>query len=440
MKKLALFAAHFTPSNLAAVHRARLWAQHLPEFGWEPTIVTTHHRHYEEQLDWDLHALVPASLRVVRTPALPTKPVRVVGDIGVRGLTFHYHALSRMAERGELDFLHITIPSNFSAVLGRMIKQRHGIPYGIDYIDPWVHEWSGSEQRFSKAWTSARLAELLEPWAVREAALVTGVAPLYFEAVLQRNPHLRAQAVTAAMPYGGSELDFERLRDNPRPTFLFDRDDGLHHVVYAGAMLPRAYAVLERLFEGLRLLRRRSPDVAARLRLHFVGTGKSPNDPTGYNIKPYIERAELSALVDEHPSRIPYVDVLNHLIHASSNLILGSTEAHYTPSKAFQAVLAKRPLLALLHEASTAADFLARANAATVVTFGDAELPSPSLLAEHVQRMIEHDDYDAGRVNWQLLEAFSARSSARVLAEALDRAYARHAPGNGRPARGAGLR
>src|SRR3954468_11620444 len=130
MKKLALLAAHFTPSNLAAVHRSRLWAQHLPEFGWEPIVVTTHQRHYEEQLDWDLHALVPPELRVVRTAALPTKPVRIVGDIGVRGFPFHYAALARLASKREIDFLHITIPSNFSALLGRMIHRQYGIPYG----------------------------------------------------------------------------------------------------------------------------------------------------------------------------------------------------------------------------------------------------------------------------------------------------------------------
>ena len=161
MKRVALVAAHFTPSNLAAVHRARLWAQHLPEFGWEPTVVSAHHRHYEEALDWELHALVPESLRVVRTLAFPTKPIRVVGDIGVRALPFLSGALANLAARRELDFLHITIPSNFTAVLGRMIHARYGVPYGIDYIDPWVHEWPGSERRFSKAWTSARLAERL---------------------------------------------------------------------------------------------------------------------------------------------------------------------------------------------------------------------------------------------------------------------------------------
>ena len=44
-------AGHFPPSNLAGVHRSRLWAQHLPEFGWEPIIVTAHSKYYEEKLD-----------------------------------------------------------------------------------------------------------------------------------------------------------------------------------------------------------------------------------------------------------------------------------------------------------------------------------------------------------------------------------------------------
>src|SRR5688572_4906042 len=109
-KRVALVAAHFPPSNLAAVHRARLWAQYLPEFGWTPIVVTTHWKYYEEPLDRDLEGLVPRDLRVIRTGALPTRPVRLVGDIGVRGFWWHYRALRKLAETREIDFVHITIP------------------------------------------------------------------------------------------------------------------------------------------------------------------------------------------------------------------------------------------------------------------------------------------------------------------------------------------
>jgi hypothetical protein len=425
MKRLALVAAHFAPSNLAAVHRARLWAQYLPELGWEPVVVTTHHRHYAEALDWDLAALCPRDLRVVATAALPTRPVRVIGDIGVRGLPFHYAALAKLAQRERIDFLHVTVPSNYSALLGRMLHARHGVPYGIDYIDPWVHEWPGSERRFSKAWTSARLGELLEPWAVKDAALITGVAPLYYEAVLERNPALRGRVVTAAMPYGGSEQDFALVRAQPKPPWLFDPGDGGFHVLYAGAMLPRAFVVLERLLDAVLELRMSRPELARRLHLHFVGTGTSPSDPEGYNVRPLAQARGLESVVHEHPARIPYVDVLRHLTQASAILILGSTEAHYTPSKAFQAVLAGPPVLALLHERSTAADFLARANAARVVTLTEHALPTAEGLAQALAELMETDARTQRTVRWELLEPYSARSSARALAEALDEALAR---------------
>jgi glycosyltransferase involved in cell wall biosynthesis len=419
VKSVVLVAPHFPPSNLAAVHRARLWAGHLQEFGWRPIILAAHYRHYEERLDWDLARLLPPDLAVIRTAALPVRPVRLVGDIGIRALPFHYRALAGLARRHAIDFVHFTVPSFYSALLGRPLYRRHGVPYGIDYIDPWVHRWPGSERRFSKGWLSARLAERLEPWAVRDARLITGVAEEYFRPVLERHPHLRQQAVTAAMPYGASDGDVDAVRALGRRPYLFDPADGHVHVVYAGAMLPNGYAVLDRLLAGLVQARSRSA-AAGRLRLHFIGTGRTPDDPEGYNIRPLIERWGLQDIVREHPARIPYVDVLVHLTHASGVVVLGSTERHYTPSKAFQALQSGRPLLALLHEESTAAPMLRSAAAGPVVTFAEGRLPGPEEVASALEQWLERPD--SARSAGQVPEAYSARASARTLADALDRA------------------
>ena len=422
MKRLALVAGHYPPSNLAAVHRARLWALHLAEFGWEPIVVTTHHRHYEEALDWELADLVPADARVIATPALPTRPVRAVGDIGIRAWPFHYRALAALAARREIDFVHITVPSFYSAMLGRPIFRRYGVPYGIDYIDPWVHRWPGAERAVSKAAASQWLAGRLEPWAVRDARLITGVAEEYYRPMLDRNPHLRGQAVTAAMPYGATERDFEILRAHPRPTTLFDAADGHFHVVYAGAMLPHAYDVLDRLLEALAQLRRRDPRVE-RLQLHFVGTGTSPDDPRGFTVTPRLARWGLSDLVREHPARVPYTTILNHLVHASAVLVLGSTDRHYTPSKAFQAVQSGRPVLALLHEESTAAQFLREAAAGQIVTFAEGVLPGVDTIALALAALL--DEPRAGHRIRPIPEPYTARGSARALATALNQALAR---------------
>jgi len=421
-KRIAIVTGHFPPSNLAGVHRSRLWAQHLPEFGWEPIIVTAHPDYYEEKLDPTLLELVSPELHVIRTKAISTKPVRLVGDIGVRALPWHFKALDELIARKEIDFIHIMIPSGYSALLGELLYRRHRFPFGIDYIDPWVNVWPGVEKRLSKAWLSCKLASWLEPWAVKNAALITGVAPLYYQSVLERNPKLRGRCITAAMPYGNSDLDFRVLAEGPRRTFLFPENDGKFHMIYAGAMLPKAHAVLERLLEALAVLRDAQAEVMRRLQIHFVGTGTSPDDPKGYNIQPYICRFGLERWACEHPHRIGYVDVLNHLAHASAILILGSTEAHYTPSKVYQSVQAKRPIFALLHRQSSAVNVLRDSRAGQVVTFTECRLPVAQELADSLASFICNPRYSADRVQWDKFDAYSARNSTQALVVAIERA------------------
>lgn len=423
--RVALVAAHFVPSNLASVHRSRLWSLHLREFDWEPIIVTTHWDHYEEQIEKDLMELVPPDLKVIRTKSFGTRPIRLVGDLGVRAFRAHRRALCELAQSNGVDFVHITIPSNFSALLGRSVRRKTGVPYGIDYIDPWVHEFPGSRKLFTKAWASARLAEWLEPWAVRDASLITGINRRYFQGVLDRNPHLMRQAVLAEMPYGGSEADHDCVRRHPRPAKLFAAHAGKFNLIYAGAMLPQGYAVLERLLESLVLLRKRRSDLGKMFHLHFVGTGKSPNDPQGFNIRPRIERHGLSDCVSETPLRMPYLDVLNHLHAASGILVMGSTEPHYSPSKVFQSVMSRRPVFALLHRDSTAVGVLQAARAGQLVTLTENALPDVAVLAVELGRFIFNNNYSEGAVQWDALAKHSARESARVLAAALDEAMAR---------------
>jgi hypothetical protein len=413
------------PSNLAAVHRSRLWSLHLREFGWEPVIVTTHWDYYEEQSEFELTKLVPPDLKIVRTRALPTRPVRIIGDIGARALFWHYRALLELARAREVDFIHVTIPSGYSALLGRLVFEKTGVPYGIDYIDPWVHSAPGSDRLFTKAWGSARLAELLEPWAVKKAALITGINRLYFQGVIERHPHLSDQAVLAEMPYGGSEKDHEYVRLNRRRAALFEPHAGKFNLIYAGAMLPNAYTVLDRFLQSMALLKSRRPFCSREFHLHFVGTGKSPTDPQGFNIRPYIERHGLEDCATEYPQRFPYLDVLAHLGAASGILVLGSTEPHYSPSKIFQSLMSRRPVLALLHERSSAVPILEATNAAAVVTLSENTLPGTEELACQLEQFVYANTYSEDHVHWDVLEKHSARASARVLAAALDESIRR---------------
>lgn len=418
-RRVLIIAPHFPPSNLASVHRSRLVARHLPEFGWEPIILTVHHKHYEEALDWRLADLVAPSLRVERVGALPVRPVRLVGDIGVRGFVPLIRRALRLIDEEDIAFVLITVPSFFAAPIGRILHALRGVPYGIDYIDPWVHVWPGSERPFTKAWISRKLGELLEPMSVRKASLITGVAEGYYAGVLARNPELQGKVATAAMPYGGEEADHREAEKLNIEPYLFDDTENVFRMVYAGAMLPRAYEPLERVFQAISENREQFVGV----RFHFIGTGRSPNDPNGYNIRPVAERYGLwGSVIQEHPSRIPYLDVLAHLTAADGAFVLGSTEPHYTPSKVYQAVLSHTPVLGVLHQESTGADVLVRTGAGQVLTFNgpnDTEkirIQFPELFREF---RAFASTFAEAKVDLGAFAQYSARASARVLAKAL---------------------
>jgi hypothetical protein len=366
VKKILILYPHFPPSNLAGVHRPRLFAQHLPAFGWEPIILTVEEKYYEEPPDYNLVKLLPPGLRIEKVKALPVTRPRFIGDIGLRAFFQLYKKAKQIIQSERIDFLYIPIPSFYCALLGRWLHHSTGVQYGIDYIDPWVHCFPGSERVFSRHWFSTKVAQLLEPIAVKKASLITGVAAGYYEPVLDRNQHLKIQAVYGAMPYGGEQADHELLSQLDIQPYLFNKQINKIQLVYAGAMLPRAYGPLEAIFKSIQS----QPEIFNRVEFHFIGTGKTTNDPNAFNIKPLAEKYGLyQSVVFEYPKRIPYLDVLVHLKQADGVFILGSTEAHYTPSKAYQGVLSGKPILAVLHKDSTALNVLVESGAGMVLGF-----------------------------------------------------------------------
>jgi len=373
MKTILLITPHYPPSNLAAVHRSRLFAQHLPALGWNPIILTVDENYYEESLDWKLHQLLPKDQRIEKVSAFK--------------VTF------------------------------------------------------------------------LEPIAVKHASLITGVSEGYYKPVLDRNPHLKEQVLTAAMPYGGEESDHDFIRSrgkedtsHPLPsvgklnpsTPSTSSSPSTCKFIYAGAMLPKAYKPLEEVFKALSTLQPPStsfnlsqpPQPSAGklnlsqhlstslnilqppqpLQLHFIGTLGT--------IKPFAEKYKLwGSAVLEHPDRIPYLDVLSKLDAADAVFILGSTEPHYTPSKVYQAVLSGKPILAVLHEASTAVRVLRESRAGIVVAMkGEEDLDTLSarFMEGLKEFMVFKQIFDPNNINRAAFEQYSAKAVTATLVEKLD--------------------
>lgn len=421
MRKILIISPHFPPSNLTAVHRARFIANHLPDFGWEPIILTVHEKFYEEEPDWNLHKLLPQNLRIEKVKAMRITKPRTIGDIGLRAFISMYRKAKQLIKEEKIDFLYITIPSFYGALWGRWLHNSTGIKYGIDYIDPWVHEFPGSNKIFSRHWFATIVSGWLEPIAVKKASLITGVAESYFADVLKRNPFLEKTCAFVAIPYGSEKADHDAVNEMNLQPYLFVKKDDKIQLVYAGAMLPKAYKPLEEIFKAIN----NSMDSYGDVEFHFIGTGKSVNDPKGYNIKLLAEKYGLwEKIVFEYPKRIPYLDVLVHLNTADGVFILGSTEAHYTPSKVYQAVLSKNPILAVLHQESTGVDVIRNSIAGIVLDFdGEKDLKKIEIgfLSTFQKFRDFHTHYNYETIDASVFEQYSAKRITKNLVNTISK-------------------
>lgn len=418
MKKILIITPHYPPSNLAAIHRSRLFAQHLTSFGWEPIILCVDENYYEEELDWNLHSLIPKEQRIEKVRAIPVTKPRLIGDIGLRAYVQLRRRALELVRKEKIDFVYIPIPSFYVSLIGTYLYRKTGVKFGIDYIDPWVHQFPGSNKLFSRHWFSTQLAKYLEPKALKNVSLITGVAEGYYQKVMERNPSLLNSCVFGSMPYGGEKLDHVAVKELVIKPYLFQNKSKVQ-LIYAGAMLPKAYEPLQLFFEVIN----ENPDIFKDIEIHFIGTGKTPNDPVGFNIKPYAEKYGLwEKQVFEYPKRIPYLDVLIHLENSDAVFILGSTEPHYTPSKTYQGVLSEKPIFAMLHTASTAAEILETSKAGIVFKMDPDNLKEKKqdLLVTFNQFLMFKNNFSSADVNLNKFEQYSAENVTAQLVKLLN--------------------
>jgi hypothetical protein len=389
VKRVLMISPHFPPDTSAGTHRVRLLAPHLPAFGWEPTVLTLHTDAYEGRLDPDLARLVPATLRVLRTAAWPASMTRRVGvgDLGLRALTGLRRTARELLSRERFDAVFITVYPTYPALLGPRLKRRFGVPFVLDYQDPWVGAWGrdvGAGEDGApdlKSRVTRAIAERLEPHVVRQADALTAVSPRTYEDVLARVPDARPRAC-ASIPLGFEEHDLEALRDAPRSNPWFDRGDGLVHVCYVGTVLPTGGEVLEATLGAVRRLRDETPAIYERLRLHFLGSSNQRDAAARPRVLPIAHEMGVADVVREAPPRLDYLDALNVQVDAAAILLLGSAEPHYTPSKVFPALLAGRPILAVYHAESTVLDVLRGPGVdASVITFSEIAPPRLQIAA-----------------------------------------------------------
>jgi glycosyltransferase involved in cell wall biosynthesis len=441
-RRVLMVSPHFPPDSSAASHRVRLLAPYLEEHGWEPTVVTVRPDDYEARRDDALAAMVPESLDVVRVAAWSSTWTRYFGfgDLGVRAFAALSRKCRELAGQTRYDCLFVTIFPSYPALLGPLLKRALDLAFVLDYQDPWVGAWGLTAGPAAggtpdlKSRMSRFVASRLEPIAVRAADAVTAVSEATYRDVQQRNPDA-ASTPCAEIPLGGDANDFRHLSESPSTNRYFDAGDGAFHLSYVGTLLPKGFETARAFLASVALLKQRDPETYRRLRVHFFGTSNQSVGSAHARVLPDAERLGVGDVVDEIPERIDYLDALSVLTHSSAILLMGSSERHYTASKLYPALLARRPLLAAYHEQSTVVSILKRAAPTPwgrLVTYDDDHRASSRIeaLYEALHAVVTTPPTDASLLDLDVVQEFSARAMAGRLAAVFDLASATN---GGRP-------
>ncbi len=360
LREMVLVSPYFPPSTLAGVHRARHLAKHLPAWGWKPIVLCVDEAFHEQRLDPQLAQLVPGDVEVVKTTALGARWARPFGfgDISLRAQRPLRRALAQIVADRAPPVVMITGGPFYAMLLAPELKRRFATRIVLDFQDPWASDWGARQPGWSKAGLSHRLARALEPRVLRAADAVTSVSPIHNSMLACAYPWLDS-ARMADIPIGCDPDDFIALR---RQAPLADDDllDAAYvNFSFVGAAMPRTAPLLTTLFRAFGRLRAAAPELAARIRLNFIGTSNQPGAaPDAFLVRPLAEAEGIGAFVRETPDRSPYLAALSVMARSHALLLIGSDEPHYTASKIYPALMSGRPYLSLFHGASSAHDIL----------------------------------------------------------------------------------
>ncbi len=131
-------------------------------------------------------------------------------------------------------------------------------------------------------------------------------------------------------------------------------------------------------------------------------------------------------LVEERTGRVPYFEALQILRQSDAILVIGSDAPAYSASKLYPCLLARRPLLAVLHADSPAVEILRGAGVERILTFRPERSADPGAVREageflegYLSPANDHAIQPAGLHDF--LAAHGAREVARQQCEVFDR-------------------
>lgn len=361
----------FPPSNAPDCHRVRLLLPHLLQQGCAVEVLAVEPDDVPCPVDPWLADRLPAEIPVHRVNAWRLSGWGLNG-LAQRSLVPLWRKGSELLSARSFDLVFFSTTEFLLHLLGPVWQRRHGVPFCMDFQDPWVNDYyrdnpevvpPGGRLKHGMVSVAHRAAERV---VVPRCSGFLSVSSDYLSALERRygagagwQPRL-----LATFPGEPSEVQAD-----PAPAGPAGSVSGMcwRYVGCGGPAMERSAVAFfgawrKALDSGVM-----GPDHA---RFEAIGTSYA-NDSQALTFLPAARRAGLEGLVAESSGRIPYSEALAALRSSDALIAFGSDDPAYTASKTYPYLLAGRPVLAIFHERSSAVEVLRTCGGGVCVTFGE---------------------------------------------------------------------
>lgn len=363
MKKVLIITYYFPPSGGPGVQRVLKFVKYLPDFGWQPVVLTVQDGDFPAR-DESLLAEIPPHATVYRTKIfepyrlyrrLTGKPANAPVDVEniprgsgrkpiaqsvaefIRATFFipdarvgwFPYAVAQgreIIEREKIDAIYSSSPPYTTAIIARHLHRATKIPWVAGFRDPWTGFLSTPNR-----WFLPRAIDRSMEYAVlRDATLVEAAWRGILKDMMQKYPEIPCTKFFY-LPNGFDSADYPNNAALLRDRFT---------VTYTGSMYgvrnPKSFlqAVGELVSEG--------KIDQAKIRLKFIGR-------FGSEVQEMFASSSVRGAI-EVVSYLPHSESVRELLRASALLLIvdeTKDSAEIVPGKVFEYLGARRPIIAL---------------------------------------------------------------------------------------------
>jgi glycosyltransferase involved in cell wall biosynthesis len=388
MKHLLMITYPFPPNPSAGATRSERFARYIPEFGWSVDVVTVRPRLVKVKDERRLATLgkyVKVHQTATFDPWLFLRNLKTRGVLlnGVKSLfmqlsSFPDHMLlwvpfaiskaMRINQKAPINVIYTTSPPHSTHLVGFFLSRVINKPWVADFRDPWTlspDRKKGQINRFS-----FKVQSIMEKAVLENASIVFANTKSNRCKLLETFPVLEEEGVVH-LPNGWEQLtEYEYSRGNDRPLTI----------VHAGTFYPRfkPYSLLE----ALAVWRKgRQPEgIPAMEEISIILLGGGDPETEGVvnefglrdivHVKPWVS-------LDEAREIMCQADLL------WATLGSGNEASSFIPSKLYEYIAAKRPIVGFFPEGE-AAKLIRETGTGIVFTNED---PMPIIEALHKARL-----------------------------------------------------